>query len=349
MNSNTLSGVSPHDTLAAFCATGICRGLDAASAAQLLAMAQPVSYVSGSRMVRQGDASHGAYVIRSGRIEARVTLPGGGEKTVVELADGSMFGEMSLLENGQSIASVFAVSHVDGWFIERDLFRALIAGRNPAALAIQRTITAGLVARLATLNGELLTHDSPEDGRVAEPAPECDPLAQTPRSGSFDHRGFLPLLSFFAGFNADEIDYVIAVAKPLEVARGQWLFCARQPATYCYLVVRGAVEAKVHVGGSVRRLALLGPGSLVGYMGILSNAPHNANARARENTMLLEFSAEAFLQLYNGVAGAEVKTQHAIQRSLLHALSRSYSQLSRLVSQARLSDALEARALRAGI
>lgn len=348
--SNTLSSTAD-DGLEAFCATGICCGLDKSAAAQLLAMAQPISFTAGSRMVRHGEPSRGAYVIRKGRIEARVTLPGGGERTVVELADGSMFGEMSLLENGQSIASVFAVTHVDGWFIERNLFRALIAGRNPAALAIQRTITHGLVARLDTLNDELQEQAAPEDRPVSEPAPPGDPLADTPRTSTcgFDHRRFLSILPFFAGFTEDEIDVVTASTKILEIPRGQWLFTAGQTASACYLVVRGAVEAKVYLNGHIRRLAVLGPGSLVGYMGILADSPHNANVRAREQTLLLEFPAATFMQLYKGTSGAEVKTQHAIQRNLLQSLSRSYSQLSRLVTQARLSEALKARAVRVGI
>lgn len=341
----------PDTSLAAFCATGICCGLDKSDAAQLLAMAQPVSFTAGSRMVRHGEPSRGAYVIRKGRIEARLTLPGGGEKTVVELADGSMFGEMSLLDNGQSIASVFAVTDVEGWFIERNLFRALIAGRNPAALAIQRTVTSGLVARLDIMNGELQRQVAPEDRKVLNSAPAGDPLADTPRRirSHFDYPRFLSLLPFFAGFTVEEIATVVASATVLEVTRGQWLFSAGQPANTCYLVVRGAVEANVYIEDCVRRLAVLGPGSLVGYMGILANAPHNANTLAREDSVLLEFPAAAFMALYKGTSGAEVKTQHAIQCNLLQSLSRSYSQLSRLVTQARLSEALQARAVRAGI
>lgn len=351
MNASVSPENCPDGGLEAFCATGICCGLDRSDAAQLLAMAQPVSFIAGSRMVRHGEPSRGAYVIRKGRIEARLTLPGGGEKTVVELADGSMFGEMSLLDNGQSIASVFAVTNVDGWFIERNLFRALIAGRNPAALAIQRTITSGLVARLGIMNGELQRQIAPEDRAVLVSAPSVDPLADTPRtiSSNFDYHRFLSLLPFFAGFTEDEIDCVVASAKILEVSRGQWLFSAGQPSNACYLVVRGAVEANVYIEDCVRRLAVLGPGCLVGYMGILADTPHNANTVARENSVLLEFSAAAFMALYRGTSGAEVKTQHAIQCNLLQSLSRSYSQLSRLVTQARLSEALQARAVRAGI
>jgi len=335
--------MNANNPLEAFRATAICRGLDDAAAAQLLALAEPVSFTSGSRLVRQGEESRGAYVLRQGKVEARVSLPGGGEKTVAELSAGSMFGEMALLEHGHCSASVVATAHVDGWFIEREPFRALTAGRNPAALAIQRTITFGLVARLDSLNAELLKQPAPEDRPAADRPPDGDPLRKVPRlrRGAFDHRQFLPILPFFSGFTPDEIDAATASARVLEVARGQWLFVAGQPASACYLVIRGAVEANAHIDGRERRLALLGPGLLVGYLSVLRDTPHGANARARENSTLLEFPAAQFMALYNGTSGAEVKTQHSINRNLLQSLARSNSQLSRLVTQARLSEALK--------
>ena len=339
------------NTLDAFRATAICRGLDEAAAAQLLALAEPVSFTTGSRLVRQGETSRGAYVLREGNVEARVSLPGGGEQTVATLNAGSMFGEMALLEHGTCSASVVAVSNVDGWFIEHEPFRALTAGRNPAALAIQRTITHGLVERLGALNAELRKQPAPEDRPVTQLPPAADPLVGVPRlrRGAFDHHGFLPILPFFAGFSRDEIDAVTASVKVIEVERGQWLFAAGQPATACYLVVRGAVEANAHIDGRERRFALLGPGALVGYLSVLRETPHGANARARENSVLLEFLAADFLALYNGTSGGEVKTQHAIHRNLLQSLARSNSHLSRLVTQAKLSEAVRVKVLGVGI
>ena len=55
------------------------------------------------------------------------------------------------------------------------------------------------------------------------------------------------------------------------------------------------------------------------------------------------------MAIYNGLSGAEVKMQHAIHRNLLQSLARSNSQLSRLVSQARLSEALKNRLLGASV
>ena len=346
--------MNPGNPIDAFRRNAICRDLDDAAVTQLFALAEPVSFVTGSRIVRQGESSRGAYLLREGTVEVCVTLPGGGEKTVATLADGSMFGEMALLEHGQCSAGVVAVTHVDGWFIEREPFRALTAGRNPAALAIARTITAGLVERLVALNAELARHPAPEDrplpaSSAVEPA--VDPLSGVPRStqAEFDFRDFLPVLPFFRDFSPNEIDAVCAHAKVVDIPRGHGVFAAGQPATACYLVVRGAVEACAAIGGHERRMALLGPGTLVGYLSVLRGTAHGAVARAREQALLLEFAASDFMSIYHGISGADVKMQHAIHRNLLQSLARSNSQLSRLVTQARLSEALQARLLGASV
>ncbi len=71
---------------------------------------------------------------------------------------------------------------------------------------------------------------------------------------------------------------------------------------------------------------------------MLRGTAHGAAARAREQALLLEFAAADFMSIYRGVSGADVKMQHAIHRNLLQSLARSNSQLSRLVTQARLGE-----------
>jgi CRP-like cAMP-binding protein len=338
--------------LDAFRASAICRDLDDAAVVQLFALAEPFSVPAGSRLVRQGEAARGAYLIGSGVCEARVTLPGGGERPVATFAAGAMFGEMALLDQGLCSASVFAATDATGWFVERAAFRALAAGRNAAALAIARHIALGLVSRLGALNAELLKQSAAEDRRVTTLPPDGDPLAAVPRTPAgtrFEYRAFLPLLPFFAGFSQAEIDSVMQAASVLRVERGQWLFTAGRPAAACFLVVRGAVEACAHRDGVERRMAVLGPGSLIGYLSVLGSGRHGANARVRESAVLLEYPAATFMHIFSGTSGAEAKMQQAIQRALLGSLARSNSQLSRLVTQHALGAALRARALQAAI
>ena len=96
-------------------------------------------------------------------------------------------------------------------------------------------------------------------------------------------------------------------------------------------------------------MGLLGPGMLVGYMSVLGDTAHGASARARENATLLEFSAKQFMSLYNANSGAAVNVQRAIHRNLLQSLARSNSQMSRLVTQAKLNEALRVRLIQAAI
>jgi CRP-like cAMP-binding protein len=315
--------------------------LQQSALAPLLAVAREVSFTKGARLVRQGETARGAFLIRSGEAEAQVSLPGGGMLTVAQFRDGDMFGEMALIERGVCSATVVAKTNVDGWFVGRDDFRAMVASRDARGLEVQRAITRTLAERLRALNAKVREHPAQEDRPVREPPPASDPLANVKRSNraSFDWKAFVPILPFFEGFDADETEELIASAKVLELARGAWLFAQGQPAPTCFLMLRGAAEVFTQAKGRERRVAIAGPGELVGYMATLDGVAHGGNARVRESAALLEFSREALLGIYNGASAASVSLQHAIQRSLLKSLARTNTLLTRLISHDRLAKA----------
>jgi CRP-like cAMP-binding protein len=260
---------------------------------------------------------------------------------VAQFRDGDMFGEMALVERGVVSATVVAGSNLDAWFVGRDDFRALVASRERAALEVQRSITRLLNDKLRLLNARISAHPSAEDRAYRDAAPAADPLAgvQRSRRASFDWPAFLPVLPFFEGFDADETDELAAGGKVLELARGAWVFVAGRPADSCFLVLRGALEVFTRDAGKERRVAIAGPGELVGFMAVLNDAPRANNARAREACCLLEIPRAAFLEIYNGSSGATVSLHHAIHRSLMRSLSRTNTQLTRLISHARLNAA----------
>jgi len=293
-----------------------------------------VSFPKGARLVRQGEASRGAFLIRAGAVEAQVALPGGGMLTVAELGEGDMFGEMALIERGSCSASVVARSAVDTLFVARDDFRALVASRDPAALELQRAITRVLAGKLRALNDKVLEHPAEED-RPARAMPSAgDPLAGIARGkASFDWKSFLRLLPFFERFDAYELEGLLSISNVLEMPRGDWLFAAGSRADACFLVLRGAVEVISKFRDLERRMALAGPGELVGYLAVLDGSAHAANARVRESACLLEFPGKKFLGFYESSSSL----QHAIHQSLLRSLARTNTQLTRLISHARLT------------
>ena len=301
--------------------------------ASLLPIAHPLNFKRGARLVRQGEPSRGAFVIRSGRAAAEVALPGGGMLTVAEFGEGEVFGEMALVERGICSATVSALTDVEAAFIERDDFRAMVASRDAAALDVQRALTTVLASKLRALNAKVRNHPSAEDR-----APREEPVVELSkaRQPSFDWQAFLPLLRFFEGFERQEIQDVVAIAKPLELARGTWIFAAGQPASSCFLVVRGAIEVLSRNGTMERRVAIAGPGELVGYLAALDKVAHAASARVRERATVLELPGEPFAKLYAEGSRTSVRLQHAIHASLLRSLARTNNLLTRLISHARL-------------
>jgi CRP-like cAMP-binding protein len=314
--------------------------LDAGSRELLMAVAQPVGFVKGTLLVRQGDPARGAYVVREGEVEAIVTLPGGESLTVARLGPGGVFGEMALVELGICTASVRAVSAVEGWFIGHEEFRALGAQRGDAALAIQRALTGILAGKLGALNARLAACAAPED-RPVRRVPAGDPLAEVARSKApFGIAPFLARLPVFGRFSSAEIDEVASRGGWLEIPRGAALFHAGGEASAAFIVVRGAVEIVAPLGDCERRMAVLGPGTLVGYLAVLDERRHSTHAFAREGALLLEIPAPAFRELYAGAGGASVRMRHAVQTALLAALARTNRALTRLVSQAQLVEVM---------
>ncbi|MDH4174484.1 MAG: cyclic nucleotide-binding domain-containing protein [Betaproteobacteria bacterium] len=314
--------------------------LDDAARNALLSVARPVSFARGARLVRAGEASRGAYVLREGEAEASVVLPGGERLSVARLGPGSLFGEMALFERGTATATVTASANVDGWYLDRDEFRALAAQRSPEAQRVRHALTLVLAHKLRAMNAKVLEVAAPED-RPAATAAIADPLDGIRRSkkSAFDFKPFLALLPVFEGFDDAEIAEVLEAARLLELPRGHGVFSAGQPSAAAFVVLRGAVEILASHAQRTRRMALLGPGQLFGFMSLLEGTAHGSTATVREAALLAEMPRAAFDALYAGGSAASTALHHAIQRSLLASLAQTNRHLTRLISLARLRGA----------
>ena len=321
--------------------------LDAEARNLLLAVARPVSHAKGDRLARYGDPSRGAYLLKEGAAEATVLMPGGEKLTVAKLEAGGVFGEMALVERGTCTATVTAITNMEGWFIERDDFRSLVAQRIPAALRVQHALTLALSDKLRQLNARVLEVEAAGDKPSSAAARVADPLAGVKRlkQAEFDLRPFLPHLSFFDGFDAAEIDEMVGMGSLLELPRGHALFHVGQPTSAVFVVLRGAVEICAQNATRQRRMAVLGPGQLIGYMSAVEKGTHGSDALVREPALLLEIASPAFEKLYFGGSTTSIKLRRTIQSTLLHSLGQTNRHLTRLISLAKLrseeSEALE--------
>jgi len=312
--------------------------LEPAARAALLTMARPIRRASGDELIRFGQPSRGAFVLSSGSAEVRRALPGGGTLAVACLREGSLFGEASLIEQGITTASVVATSPVEGWFFDRDSFRAFVAQTGCAARQVQLALTRVLIGRLRTLNSTVLdcpTRTPPGEGATLRQT--AGPTDLQTADLSFPVVDFADKFAFFAGFEPEDIAAILALGTVVAGDRGCRVFNAGDTATRFFLTVRGAVEVGDHVDGEFRRLAVLGPGQALGHASLLTDGVHTLAARVRETAILLEIEAAKFFGSCCDDSSFAAKIQRSVQHALLNAIHRTNTQLTRRVSERSLA------------
>jgi CRP-like cAMP-binding protein len=311
-------------------------GLAPAEIDGILGISRYVAFASGTHLMRQGQSADGVLILESGSADVLTALPGGGELALASVGAGTVLGEMALLDAGVRSATVIARTPVEGYWIDRDGFRMLLAQRNAAVFTVQGRVTLALCGRLRELNVKIVARETPL--RDAWSLPAQGPSRIRRGACSFDYRAFLPILPVFRGLGPEEVEEITAHAVVLDAPRGAVLVEQGAPSAACYVVVRGAIEvATLHAGGHYR-IGILGPGRLCGHMGLIDGVAHSTTMVARENTTLLEIAKAAFDRLYQGRERINAKFRDAINRNLLEALAHTNNHLTRLISQARIRE-----------
>lgn len=98
---------------------------------------------------------------------------------------------------------------------------------------------------------------------------------------------------YFADVGPEERRRILALSSPREVATGELLLDQGDTALECFLVLSGSVS--VYVRGEY--VASIGPGSMVGEMGLVDHRPRTASVVADQPTRLLAFRNREFRTL----------------------------------------------------
>jgi len=108
------------------------------------------NFTAGDFIFSEGDDSHEAYLILSGRVEVLKATPGGPLRLAV-LGTGDLLGEMGLLEDQPRSATARALEPVATSAIESEEFLYLILNKPDDALGLLRA----LFERLRSMNQRL--------------------------------------------------------------------------------------------------------------------------------------------------------------------------------------------------
>ncbi|MCB9596020.1 MAG: cyclic nucleotide-binding domain-containing protein [Sandaracinaceae bacterium] len=316
--------VSPRNFLA---------GLSPSHFEALRALMRPVQLEDGALLCRQGDPSDRAWFVDEGAVALSVDVPGGGESEVALARAGEVLGELGLVTDARRTAHARARGSVRLFEVERADFRGLLSYFHPAALGVTHRLA--LLAAERIQEATRLVHaldgiGRPPHGWDVEPPPGSD----EERGAPFDVRPFLPALPFFDAYGARDLDELLEVtgASLWTLPRGRVLCPTGYLPRACYVVVRGAVELRLGDSKAARRLAVLGPGSVVGELPLLLERRRLPEARVREDCVLLEISGEAL----RGLLEDEHRAAFKFLAGLVPRLAERLERINHVVSRLRL-------------
>ena len=127
-------------------------GLSEGELELVASICRPATFHKGDELTRQGGDGSRIFLIREGLLEVTVgELPQGGlpAHTVVNLGDGQVVGEMSLVDHGPRSATVRCLTDAcDVLIVERQAFEQLCEAEHHIGMVVYRNLAADLSFKL---------------------------------------------------------------------------------------------------------------------------------------------------------------------------------------------------------
>jgi malate dehydrogenase (oxaloacetate-decarboxylating)(NADP+) len=124
--------------------------LSAAERAVIARLGEEVSFAAGERILEEGAAGDGFYVVQSGLVEVRK-----GGRPIAELGDGAVLGEMAIFGENVRAAEAVAVEPSRLLHVPTEEFVGLVLRGEPAAVEAMQALGQLMVGRLQELDAEL--------------------------------------------------------------------------------------------------------------------------------------------------------------------------------------------------
>ena len=106
------------------------------------------NYAKGKPIFKEGDATKGIYLVKSGKVEISKVTADGWKQTLAVLADNHIFGELSVIEDKKKHgADATAIEATEVYRFKTDDFKALEKSDTTMMYKIMKTI-----ARIASKN-----------------------------------------------------------------------------------------------------------------------------------------------------------------------------------------------------
>lgn len=138
-----------------------------------------------------------------------------------------------------------------------------------------------------------------------------------PASGGAEASQRLTMLPLFAGLRPEDAEALVRSCEARLLQPGERLFAQGDAAVDLYIVLDGVLDIAVAASeGEAVLVGQVGPGDLVGEMGVVEAVPRSASAAARTSAHVLCLDGGSFRTLIDAAHPAAWTLLRAIRRTL---------------------------------
>ena len=235
----------------------VLRGIDDRARTEIEAAGSSRACTKGEKIFASGEPADAFFVVEEGRVAVRAIPRGEGEIRIIrEVVRGESFGEESTLRAGST--------------------------RQMEAVCLETT-------RVAVIPAPVFTRAA-ERGGEGEASVNLKKTLR--RAATLD---LLRTTSFARKLADREIEVLLDSVSHVELARGEYLFRERDPATHVYFIADGMVQLQVEDDEKLHVRAYLGRGDVVGDGEISTGEPRRTSAVASGATWALGVPRSVFI------------------------------------------------------
>jgi selenocysteine lyase/cysteine desulfurase/CRP-like cAMP-binding protein len=299
--------------------TGLFADLDPAEQAEVAALMLPFELGSEEVLFREGEIADRLYLIARGRVALQIRVDE--ELVLVRTAGtGDSLGEMALNGSWSRSGTATALEPVVGWSLDTADFDVIRSMGRPLAAKVLRRLAFELCARVREATAGLADKATgPPADEASTPRHRPSPPTSPPRP---QRMTVLRDSSFFSAFTGKELRRVLRRLRERVVPAGEIVFREGEAGGWCFVIAEGTIDVTVSRSRGTARLAILGPGKVVGELALVDRGSRSASCSAHEDAVILELRAEDLDALAAEDPGVGTRIWQAINRNLIAAQSR---------------------------
>ena len=131
--------------------------IDKAGLNKIAKITKQINIKKGEQLFKEKDDTKGLWLIQSGKIEISRVTADGWRQTLVVLPASHFFGELSILENRQHVASAVALEDTELLLIPKEDFEKMMEEDCALALCIVKRIAIAMSKNLRRMNDKFLS------------------------------------------------------------------------------------------------------------------------------------------------------------------------------------------------